>query len=110
MVFSIPTSWIRTKSRLASDVGECSVNFIVHDWHLHTNDSICPGRHLAKDTAFLTMAVILHVFDVLPAVDEYGKELDPTPQMTTGVQSYVLNHSFLQTSVLKLLVPATLTR
>ncbi len=56
--------------------------------------SICPGRHLAKETAFLTMAAVLHVFNVLPAVNENGQELDPTPQMTTGVQSYVV-HRFV---------------
>ncbi|KAI0092432.1 CyP450 monooxygenase [Irpex rosettiformis] len=48
---------------------------------------ICPGRHLAKDNAFLTMASALHVFDILPAVDENGKQLDPTVQMTTGLLS-----------------------
>ncbi|KAI0092433.1 CyP450 monooxygenase [Irpex rosettiformis] len=49
---------------------------------------ICPGRHLAKDNAFLTMASVLHVFDIIPAVDEHGKQLDPTVQMTTGLLSY----------------------
>ncbi|KAI0698606.1 CyP450 monooxygenase [Cytidiella melzeri] len=49
---------------------------------------VCPGRHFAKDNAFLTIASVLHVFDVLPSLDENGKELDPTPQMTTGVVSY----------------------
>ena len=51
--------------------------------------SNCPGRHLAKDNAFLTIASALHVFDVLPAWDETGKELDITVQMTTGLISYV---------------------
>ncbi|KAI0698605.1 CyP450 monooxygenase [Cytidiella melzeri] len=49
---------------------------------------VCPGRHFAKDNAFLTIASVLHVFDVLPSLDENGKERDPTPQMTTGLLSY----------------------
>ncbi|KAI0698607.1 CyP450 monooxygenase [Cytidiella melzeri] len=49
---------------------------------------ICPGRHFAQEHAFLTIASVLHVFDVLPSLDENGKELDPTPQMTTGFVSY----------------------
>ncbi|KAI0092442.1 CyP450 monooxygenase [Irpex rosettiformis] len=41
-------------------------------------------RHFAKDNAFLTMATALHVFDILPSLNEHGNELDPTPQMTTN--------------------------
>ena len=44
--------------------------------------SICPGRHFAKDNAFLTIATVLHVFDILPAIDQNGNEMDPTPKMT----------------------------
>ena len=58
-------------------------------FYLHY-DSICPGRHLARDTSFLTIASALHVFDILPALDENGKELDPTVEMTTGLLSYVI--------------------
>ncbi|KAI0770762.1 putative CyP450 monooxygenase [Irpex lacteus] len=49
---------------------------------------ICPGRHLAKDNAFFMIASVLHVFDVVPALDEHGKQLDPSVQMTTGLLSY----------------------
>ncbi|KAI0798709.1 cytochrome P450 [Irpex lacteus] len=49
---------------------------------------ICPGRHLAKDNAVCTIASVLHVFDILPALDEDGKQLDPTVQPTTGLLSY----------------------
>ena len=57
---------------------------------LTTMQRICPGRHLAKDMAFLLMASVLHVFDILPLLDENGDELDPTPHMTcVGVLSLV---------------------
>lgn len=54
-----------------------------------TRVSVCPGRYLAKDNAFMTFASVLHVFDVVPALDSNGKQLDPTIQMTTGILSYV---------------------
>ena len=34
--------------------------------------SICPGRHFAKETLFLTFASVLSVYDIQPAVDENG--------------------------------------
>ncbi|KAI0085085.1 cytochrome P450 [Irpex rosettiformis] len=49
---------------------------------------ICPGRHFAKDTAFLVIASILHAFDVKPSVDENGFELDPTPQLQGSIISF----------------------
>ncbi|KAI0770763.1 CyP450 monooxygenase [Irpex lacteus] len=41
---------------------------------------ICPGRYFAMDTAFLTMASILHAYNVLPSLDEKGNELNPMPK------------------------------
>ncbi len=35
------------------------------------------------------IASVLHVFDVVPALDEHGKQLDPSVQMTTGLLSCV---------------------
>ncbi|KAI0085090.1 cytochrome P450 [Irpex rosettiformis] len=49
---------------------------------------ICPGRHFAKDTAFLVIASILHTFDVKPSIDENGHELDPTPQLRGSAVSF----------------------
>ncbi|KAI0092441.1 cytochrome P450 [Irpex rosettiformis] len=49
---------------------------------------ICPGRHFSQDNAFLTIATVLHVFDIVPSLDENGNKLDPTPQMTTGILSF----------------------
>jgi cytochrome P450 len=47
--------------------------------------SSCPGKHFAKDTAFLIIASILHTFDILPSLDQDGKELDPTPHLKGGI-------------------------
>ncbi|KAI0085091.1 cytochrome P450 [Irpex rosettiformis] len=49
---------------------------------------ICPGRHFAKDTAFLAIASILHTFDIKPSIDENGHELDPTPQLHGSIISF----------------------
>jgi cytochrome P450 len=61
--------------------------FILERSVLNSNSSICPGRHFAKDNAFLTIASVLHVFDILPSLNEYGVPHDPTPKMTTGLLS-----------------------
>ncbi|KAI0346960.1 CyP450 monooxygenase [Trametopsis cervina] len=46
---------------------------------------ICPGRHFAQDHVFLMIASILHTFDIEPAVDEYGNQINPNPQATKGI-------------------------
>jgi len=47
---------------------------------------ICPGRHLAAETLFLTVACISSVFDIGKAVDEYSGELiTPKEEFTTGL-------------------------
>ncbi|OCH93084.1 CyP450 monooxygenase [Obba rivulosa] len=45
---------------------------------------ICPGRHFANDTLYISMASILHVFDISPPVDAQGKL---EPKMTSGFLS-----------------------
>ncbi|KAI0340899.1 CyP450 monooxygenase [Trametopsis cervina] len=55
---------------------------------------ICPGRHLALETAFLVVSSVLHTFDVMPSVDDSGNALDPIPQATLGHISYVTHLLF----------------
>ncbi|KAI0092430.1 cytochrome P450 [Irpex rosettiformis] len=49
---------------------------------------ICPGRHFAKDSAFLVFASMLHVFDIMPSIDEGGGELDPTPELKGSIIAF----------------------
>lgn len=49
---------------------------------------ICPGRHLAMDNAFLTMASVLHVFDVNPGINERGVQYSKTPDTTGTLITY----------------------
>ncbi|KAJ8501509.1 hypothetical protein ONZ45_g12126 [Pleurotus djamor] len=48
---------------------------------------VCPGRHLAESLLWLSLASILTVFDILPAVDESGSPQLPTVDFTSGVMS-----------------------
>lgn len=50
---------------------------------------VCPGRHMAYDVLWLTMARVLAVFDIAPALDEHGKEVLPTGEYDTGLTWYV---------------------
>ena len=47
-------------------------------------DRACPGRHFADASLWLTMASVLATFDILPALDEQGRELLPEVAFTSG--------------------------
>ena len=40
----------------------------------------CPGRHLALDIAWITMASMLAAFEFLPASDADGHPVPPSPE------------------------------
>ena len=50
---------------------------------------ICPGRYFAQDTLFITVASLLHVFDIGPPLDEHGLPIKIVPQMSDGLLSHV---------------------
>ena len=45
---------------------------------------ICPGRFFADAGLWLMMACILACFDILPPLDENGKEVMPPAEFTSG--------------------------
>jgi len=45
---------------------------------------ICPGRFLALDSLFLNMACILASFDIGKATDEFGKQITPKKEFSSG--------------------------
>ncbi|KAI0705412.1 cytochrome P450 [Earliella scabrosa] len=49
---------------------------------------ICPGRHFAETSMFITFASVLHVFDISPPVDKEGKMITIVPDTTEGLLSY----------------------
>jgi len=49
---------------------------------------ICPGQHFAEDVIWLTIANVLTVFDILPAIDPVsGKELLPKVEYHSSTTS-----------------------
>ncbi|KAI0325904.1 cytochrome P450 [Cubamyces sp. BRFM 1775] len=50
---------------------------------------VCPGKHFAEDSLFINIASVLHVFDIMPAVDESGSPIPVEHKVTTGMVSTV---------------------
>ena len=42
----------------------------------------CPGMHLALNSLFINVAMVLHVFDITPPLDQNGVPEIVTPKMT----------------------------
>lgn len=51
---------------------------------------ICAGRFLSDNSLFLTIAHVLSVYDIKPGLDENGKEVEVSTEVTSGVLSYPL--------------------
>jgi len=49
---------------------------------------LCPGRYLAYDALYSTLANILHTFDITPALDEHGSPIQVHPELTPGLLSF----------------------
>ncbi|EIW55459.1 cytochrome P450 [Trametes versicolor FP-101664 SS1] len=49
---------------------------------------ICPGRHFAEASLFLTVSSVLHTLSVTPPLDVAGKPQRPKIKMTAGLVSY----------------------
>lgn len=50
---------------------------------------ICPGMHFAEGTLFAIIATTLATCDILPGLDEHGKEVLPKYAYTPGTITYV---------------------
>ena len=52
-------------------------------------DRICPGRHFGKDTIFIALASMMHVFDIIgPPLDEHGEPIE----VVYGVKGEMIAH------------------
>ena len=49
---------------------------------------ICPGRHFGKDTIFIALASMIHVFDIGPPLDEHGEPIE----VVYGVKGEMMGH------------------
>ncbi|THU95902.1 cytochrome P450 [Dendrothele bispora CBS 962.96] len=45
----------------------------------------CPARYMAWSSMWITVASVLSVYDILPVLDENGKEIIPPPKYTNGI-------------------------
>ncbi|EJD42933.1 PAH-inducible cytochrome P450 monooxygenase PC-PAH 3 [Auricularia subglabra TFB-10046 SS5] len=52
---------------------------------------ICPGRHFADDSMWLTVATVLACFNISPAKDDGGKYFVPDGAMRSGLVSWVFH-------------------
>lgn len=50
---------------------------------------VCPGMHFAEGTLFAIIATALATCDILPGLDEHGKEVLPKYAYTPGTITYV---------------------
>jgi len=48
---------------------------------------VCVGKDFADSTLFITIASILHVFNIAPSVDVFGRAVLPEPRATSGFLS-----------------------
>lgn len=45
---------------------------------------LCPGRHMATSTIWIAVVSILAAFDIRKAVDEDGRDIEPTYEFLSG--------------------------
>jgi cytochrome P450 len=61
---------------------------------------VCPGRYFGLNALFLMIAHTLAVFDIKPALDEDGNEIQVKTDMTSGLTSCVQKCLFNAAAVL----------
>lgn len=50
---------------------------------------ICPGRHLAVESVWITMSYILATLNIEKTKDAFGKFIEPSAECTPGMMRYV---------------------
>jgi hypothetical protein len=46
---------------------------------------VCPGRYLALNNLWITIATVLATFDLRKALDEQGNEIEPSLELISGI-------------------------
>ena len=83
-----------------SDLGEgLPPNFYLPITLTQTSRRVCPGRHMADNTVWLTIASVLATLTLGKAKDERGKEIEIIGEFTHGAFRYVVRLS-IQLSLL----------
>ncbi|KAG2004361.1 cytochrome P450 [Coprinopsis cinerea AmutBmut pab1-1] len=55
---------------------------------------VCPGRFMAEQQLFITMATILNLFDISPGLDENGRPIPVEPKFSSGMISHPLPFAY----------------
>ena len=58
---------------------------------------ICPGRFVAVQQVFITIATIISLFDITPGLDHNGKPNKVVPEFTFGL-AWLVTRSWRETS------------
>lgn len=48
---------------------------------------ICPGRHFAVNSLFISVTSVLHIYDISPPIDDEGQRIVPKVRMRSGLVS-----------------------
>lgn len=56
---------------------------------------ICPGRHMAYESLWMTITSFVAVFNISKATDSSGNEVTPSDEYVFGFLSYVFIHTVL---------------
>ena len=76
-----PNTNTRDTSESQFGFGRRWVPVLAHRTSLLIHHSICPGRHFAVDALFLSIASILHVFDIQPPIGPDGRPQRVEPKI-----------------------------
>lgn len=66
---------------------------------------ICPGRWLSGASLFITIASVVHTFNINPILDANGKTFDPHNHEIEGTVTYVMSIFYVLLSLTTLLPP-----
>jgi hypothetical protein len=62
----------------------------VNNQTYNIGDRVCPGQHLGTASVWLSIATMLATLKISKAMDDQGNEIALIPEMTTGLERYVL--------------------
>lgn len=49
---------------------------------------VCPGRHMATSSIWITVASVLSTFDIVKSIDRDGNIIEPSEKYTNGLLIY----------------------
>ena len=75
----------------ASDGGKSFRELIFTVLNIETPNRICPGRHLADQSVWITITSILASFTISPALSGSGEPIIPSEEFEFGVTRYFFN-------------------